>query len=118
MSDYIKVPLTGSVNGKPIQITATTLGSAQTLHTSTSGTSAWDEIWLWVSNPQDIPASITIAFGYDNTDGTLACKTVQIPANSEPILVLSGLVLQNSKTVRAYASISGYINCFGYVKRL
>jgi hypothetical protein len=48
----------------------------------------------------------------------LLCKDVEIPANSEPVLVLAGIMLQNSKTVKAYASASGYINVLGYVKRV
>jgi hypothetical protein len=49
MTDYIKVPFTGRADGKPIRITALTLGSAQTIHTTNSGTTTWDEVWLWVS---------------------------------------------------------------------
>jgi hypothetical protein len=49
MTDYIKVPFTGRAGGKPIQITALTLGSAQTIHTTNAGTTTWDEVWLWVS---------------------------------------------------------------------
>lgn len=118
MSDYIKVPLTGRAGGKPIQITATSLATAQTIHTAIAGTTFWDEIWLWVTNPQDTPASITISFGYDNTNSTIVCKDVEIPANSEPVLILAGIMLQNSKTVKAYASVSGYLNVLGYVKRI
>jgi len=118
MTDYVKVPFTGRAGGKPIQITALTLGSAQTIHTTNAGTTTWDEVWLWVVNPVDIPASITIAFGYDNTNNTIVCKDVEIPANSEPVLILAGTMLQNSKTVKAYASVSGYINVLGYVKRV
>jgi hypothetical protein len=118
MTDYVKVPFTGRAGGKPIQITATSLATAQTIHTTNAGTGTWDEIWLWVTNPQDTPASVTIAFGYDNTNSTIACKDVEIPANSEPVLILAGTMLQNSKTVKAYASVSGYINVLGYVKRV
>ena len=60
MTDYIKVPFTGRADGKPIRITALTLGSAQTIHTTNAGTTTWDEVWLWVVNPVDVPASITI----------------------------------------------------------
>jgi len=118
MSDYIKIPLSGRAGGKPIQVTATSLATAQTIHTAIAGTSAWDEIWLWVTNVQSTAASISISFGYDNTDATLAMKTVEIPPCSEPIIILAGVMLQNAKTVKAYASISGYINCLGYVKRI
>ena len=62
MSDYIKVPFTGRADGKPIRITALSLASAQTIHTTNAGTATWDEIWLWVTNPTDQPAAITIAF--------------------------------------------------------
>jgi hypothetical protein len=118
MSSYIKVPFTGRAGGKPIQITATSLAAAQTIHTANPGTSVWDEIWLWVTNPTDQPAAITIAFGYDNTNSTITCKDVDIPPNSEPVLILAGIMLQNSKTVKAYASVSSYLNVLGYVKRL
>jgi hypothetical protein len=39
MSSYIKVPFTGRAGGKPIQITATSLATAQTIHTANAGTS-------------------------------------------------------------------------------
>jgi hypothetical protein len=68
--------------------------------------------------PPISPAAITIAFGYDNTNSTITCKDVDIPANSEPVLILAGITLQNSKTVKAYASVSSYLNVLGYVKRL
>ena len=118
MSNYIKVPLSARAGGKPIQITGTSLAGATLIHTAITGTSFWDEIWLWVVNVQATAENVTIAWGYDNTDQTLACKTVSVPANSTPILVCPGFVLQNARTLKAYAGTSGYINCLGFVRRI
>jgi hypothetical protein len=49
MTDYVKVPFTGRANGKPIQITALTLGSAQTIHTQTQEQLHGMKFGLWVS---------------------------------------------------------------------
>jgi len=116
MSNYTKVPLSGRADGLVIQITVTTIGTAQTIHTVPSGTTTWDEIWLWVNNTGSTDAKVSILHGSDGTDATCACKDYLMPPKSQAELILAGAVLQNSLTVKAYCD-TGLVNCFGYVKR-
>jgi hypothetical protein len=112
-----KIKLSGSTDGKPIHISGTATGSANTIHTAQSGTSFLDEIWLWVTNRDSSDRTLTIEWGATTDPDGLLCKAVVIPANSGPICIAPGLVLQNSLVVKAFASVTNVLGIHGYVIR-
>ena len=114
MSIYTKIPLSGSTNGKGIIVTKTSTPGT-TIHTAVSGTSSFDEIWLYACNNSVSATKLTIEFGsfleQDNVE-------LSIPGESGLVLVLPGLFLQNSLVVTAFAPVASVISIHGYVHRV
>lgn len=117
MTTYSRVLLSGSTNGKAVKVAATaTLGT--TIHTAQSGTSGYDEVYLWVTNTDSTARDLTIEWGGATDPDCLICKTVSIPALSGPTPIVPGLVLQNSLVVTAFASSANKLLISGYVNRI
>lgn len=117
MATYSRLLLSGSTNGLPISVTATgTPGT--TVHTAVSGTTGFDEVYVWAINVTASPATLTIEWGSTTDSGGLLVKGYEIGANSPPIPIASGQVLNNAKVVGAFSGTSGAINLVGYVNRI
>ena len=116
MSTFTKNKLSGSTNGKPQKVTGTATGSSILVHTAVSGTSSFDEVWIWATNTSSSDVVLTLEWG-DNTtpDGNII---VTVPKQSGLYLITPGLVLQNSLTVRAFAGTGNVINLVGFVNTI
>ncbi len=117
MATFSRQLLSGSTNGKPI-IVVNTSTPGNTLHTAIAGTSAFDEIYLWVSNVTGSAATLTIEFGGVTDPGNHIVKALSIPANSPPIPIVTGQVLQNGLVVGAFSGTASALNITGYVNRI
>ena len=117
MATYSRGLLSGSTSGKPLPISATSTPGT-TVHTAVSGTSAFDEVYIWATNVTGSSATITIEWGGTTDPGDHLAKGLSIPANSGPVLIASGEVLNNSVVVRAFSNTSNAINLVGYVNRI
>ncbi len=112
---FTKDKLSGSTNGKGIKVVAT--ATAGTLiHTAVSGTSSFDEIWLWAYNGHTADVVLTIEWGGvavpdDNT-------IVTIPTKAGRYIVIDGRLLNNGLVVRAFAATTNVIVIDGYVNRI
>lgn len=104
--------LSGSTNGRPLLITATTSGGAQTVHTAVSGTTHHDEIYIYAHNLGASATKVTIEFG--NATDTVE-QTIQPEAGA--VLVIPGWRLQNGLTVDAFADTGSVIELTGHVNR-
>ena len=115
MATYTKAKLSGSTNGLGIKVAAT--ATAGTLiHTAVSGTSAWDEIWLYAYNSHTADVLLTIEFGGVTSPDNHVKMT--IPFQSGRYLVLDGRLLQNSLVVRAFAATANVIVIDGFVNQI
>lgn len=118
MATFVKRELSGSTDGRMIKVTATgTPGT--TIHTATSGTSAaddYDEVYLWAVNSDTTVRKVTIEFGGVTAPDDLI--EVFVEAESGPVLIIPGWVLQNSLVVRAFASTANVVMVTGYVNRI
>lgn len=114
MATFSKLALSGSTNGKPIAVAATSTPGT-TIHTAQSGTSGLDEIWLYAVNSSTTSVKLTIEFG-----GTTTAENIELTITGESglVLVIPGLVLNNSQVVRAFAGTGSVINISGYVNRI
>lgn len=114
MATFSKLALSGSINGKPIAVAATSTPGT-TIHTAQSGTAGLDEIWLYAVNATSSDVKLTVEFG-----GTTTAENIEltITAESGLVLVSPGLVLNNSLVVRAFASTANTINISGYINRI
>ena len=117
MATYSRQLLSGSTNGRVIPVAATATPGTL-IHTAIAGTTSFDEIYLWVSNVTAAAATLTIEFGGVTDPGDHISKAVSIPANSPPINVLAGQVLQNALVVRAFSGTASALNISGYVNRI
>ncbi len=119
MATYSRQLLSGSTNGKVVGVAAVATPGTL-LHTALAGTSGFDELYLWASNTSGGAVLLTIEFGGvgDPTDHIV--KQLSIPANSPPIPIVTGQVLQNSLVARAFvdAGNASKINISGYVNRI
>jgi len=115
MATYSKVALSGSTNGKQIKVAATgTTGT--TIHTAQSGTTYWDEIWIYAVNSSTSAVKLTIEWGETAApDGNIE---VTLPPEDGYTLVVPGFVLQNSLVVTAFAGTANVIFINGYVNRI
>jgi hypothetical protein len=115
MATYSKVVLSGSTNGKGIKVAATgTAGTA--IHTAGAGTSNADEIWLWCVNSSTSNVKLTIEWGETAApDGNIEQT---IPAEAGLVLIVPGLVLNNSCAVGAFAGTANVLVIFGFVNRI
>lgn len=116
MATFSKQLLSASTNGKGILVAAT--ATAGTLiHTAVSGTSSFDEIWLYAHNTSGSAVKLTLEWG----EATAPNGNIEVNIGAEGtgmILVAPGILLQNGLTVRAFAGTTNVINIFGYVNRI
>lgn len=110
-----KVLLSGGTNGKPIKVVPTaTIGT--TIHTAIAGTSSMDEIWLWAFNSDTTARKLTIEWGAATSpDCTIE---LTIPAESGPVLVIPGWLLQNGLLVTAFCATANVVMINGFVNRI
>lgn len=112
MAVFTKQFLSGSTNGRPIQVVQTAT-AGDTIHIAHA--SAKDEIWLYAVNRSGSPVLLTIEFGGVTTGDTI---TTTLTAGTGPLLVIPGSVLTNSLVVRAFADVTNVVSIFGWVNRI
>jgi hypothetical protein len=118
MGTISKEILSGSTNGKPLQITAT--GSTGTIiHTTLASSTILDEVWLYAVNTAATQTSLTIEYGGTGTSNEIQ---IGIPSKSGLSIVLAGTILKGDgavgSVIRGYASVGSVINVVGYVNRI
>lgn len=116
MATFTKQALSGSTNGKQIQISGTGSGSANTIHTAVTGTSSWDEIWIYAYNDDAVAHLLTIFFGGTSDPANAIRVTIQPRSGRQ--LVLDGMILQNSLVVKAYADTTNVVMLDGFVNNI
>jgi hypothetical protein len=114
MATFSKIPLSGSTNGKGILV-AETATPGTLIHTAISGTSSFDEVWLYCQNTSTSSVALDIEYG-----GTATADLVEItiPGESGLVLVVPGLFLNNSQVVGAFAATANVISIHGYINRV
>jgi len=117
MASYSRVLLSGSTSGRNIPIAATaTPGTA--IHTAIAGAAAFDEVYLWAANVTAAAATLTIEWGGVTDQGDHMVKSFSIPANSPPIPLITGQVLNGGLLIKAFSGTASAINVTGYVNRI
>lgn len=114
MATFSKIPLSASTNGKGILVAATT-SVGTTIHTAGSGTTNFDEVWLYAHNNSTLSVKLTIEYGSTSAQDNIE---ITIPGESGLVLVVPGLFLNNSLLVTAFAGTTNVITIHGYVNRV
>ena len=112
---FTKRALSGSTSGRGIKVVQTgTAGT--TIHTSVSGTSDFDEIWIYAFNGHTSSLVLTLEWGGATVpDDNIVCT---IPAAAGLQLVAPGLLLQNGCILKAFAGTANKIVLYGFVNRI
>jgi len=115
MATFSKVLLSGSTDGKAIKVAATATAGT-TIHTAGAGQSNRDEIWLYAVNSSASSVKLTIEWGEATApDGNIE---LTVTGESGLVLVIPGLLLQNSLVCKAFAATANVILIHGYVNRI
>lgn len=116
MASYTKNKLSGSTNGKAIRVSGTSTSTAVTVHQAVTGTANWDEIWIYANNTSATAAKLTLEWGTTTAiDGNIE---LTVSAESGLVLVIPGIILQNSLLVKAFAATADVILLTGYVHNI
>ena len=118
MATFSKIVLSGSSDGKMIQIGATTTPGT-TIHTGSATATTFDEIWLYAVNSDSTDRKLTIEWGGVSSPDDLIEFTV--PAESGLYVIVPGLVLKGNATalvVRAFCATADVVNIAGFVNRI
>lgn len=118
MATFTKKKLSGSTDGLAIKVTGTSTAATVTVHTAVASTTAgvFDEIWLYANNTTSSAVKLTLEWGTATaTDGNIE---LTIAAEAGLVLVVPGLILQNSKVVKAFAGTADAILLTGFVNAI
>lgn len=117
MATAVKRKLSGSTDGLPVKVAATS-SAGTTIHTSVAGTTAgtYDEIWLYAYNSHSAAVVLTIQFG--GTTSPDQDIKITLGSQSGLTLIVPGLILQNGSIVRAYAGTTNVVTISGFVNSI
>tara|TARA_R110000824_G_scaffold8173_2_gene37022 strand:+ start:5964 stop:6326 length:363 start_codon:yes stop_codon:yes gene_type:complete len=118
MATFTKQELSGSTDGRGIKVTGTATGASVTVHTAQSGTgdNNYDEVFIYANNSHTAGILVTIEFGGVTDPDDLI--EVSVPAQQGLMLIVPGLVLQNSLIVKAWASVANQVSIFGFCNKV
>jgi hypothetical protein len=118
MATFSKQILSGSTDGKQILVAASATPGT-TIHTGSTTSTVYDEIWLYAVNSSATSVKLTIEFGGTTSPNDLIEST--IAGESGLVLIIPGLILKGNATaliVRAFAATGSVISLSGYVNRI
>lgn len=118
MATFSKTILSGSTDGRPVLVAATS-SPGTTIHTGSSTAATIQEVWLYASNPSGAQRTVTVQWG--GTTSPNDHITFVLPAQSGLVVVAPGLILKGNATplvVRAFADSANQINISGYINEI
>lgn len=113
--NFAKQFLSGTTSGEAIVLTATAIGSAQTIHTATSTTNEMDEVFIYLNN---INASAVTAYLLWGGTTVSYLKRYELAAGGGDFLAVAGCPLGGGLIVKAYADVANAITLTGYIHRM
>lgn len=117
MPTYTGGVLSGSTNGKPLPIAATATPGTL-IHTVGTGTTGFDEVYIYASNVTGTAATLTLEFGGVTDPGDHVIKAYSIPANSPPIPIVTGQRMNNGLVIRGFSGTASALNVTGFFNRV
>jgi len=120
MATFSKQILSSSTDGRAIKIASTAISSSATLiHTGSSSSTVFDEVWIYAQNNHTADVAVRIGFGGVTDPDDIIEYTVKTKGGL--YLVVPGLILKGNATpltVRASAGTTNVISLSGYVNRI
>ena len=115
MATFAKQILSGSTNGRMVRVAAVATPGTL-IHTAVAGAADMDEVWLWAVNSDTTDRKLTIEYGGVAAPDDLIEVTIR--AESGLVLIVPGLILQNSLVIRAFAAAANVVMVGGFVNRI
>lgn len=117
MTSFTKRALSGSTHGRGIKVTATAIGSGDTIHTAsaTSTEGEGDLVTLFVYNSDTQTRVLTLGWGGTTDPDDLVKQT--IPFQAGLTLVTADMLLRNSLVIKAACDSANKLVVWGYVNR-
>lgn len=119
----LQIPFSGSTQGMPIKLIATsTPGTA--IHTTQTIATQYDRIYLWAVNTQAAATAASVLLTVEFGDATAPDHNiiVPIPGQAGLVMVIDGLILLGNGsaalTLKAFAATTAVIQVSGYVMRI
>jgi len=115
MQSFDKQKLSGSTDGLGIKVVETSTPGT-TVHTAVTGTSDYDEAYVYAFNSHTADVLLTVEFGGATDPDNIIEYTV--PFQQGMFLVVPGFVLQNEKVIAAFAGTTNVVTLYGYIHRI
>jgi hypothetical protein len=115
----LSTPGTESSGYVGIALAATTSGSPDIIHTSSSTADIFDEVYVFVTNTSAAALDVTFQTATGAGASRTEITTFSVPSKSGIFLVIPGLLISGGYRLEAYAPTTpSSINVFGFVNRL
>lgn len=119
MATFTKVKLSESDDGRALKVDQTAIATGKLIHTGSTTSTTYDEVWLYAVNTSASAVKLTIGWGgVTDPDDTIE---LTIAAESGLVLVSPGLVIKGNatpKTIKAAAATADVITIHGYVNQI
>lgn len=116
MASYIKINLSASTDGQGIDVTGITPSGGNTIHTAVTGAAdSWDEVWIYAYNQATAAREIGLQLGVTTAGSRIRTTLTGGPGGL--VLIAPGLIIRNSKVIKAYVTVASAVALFGYVNR-
>ena len=113
MATIVRNHLSGSTNGIPFALAVDT-GTFTTIHSITTTTADFEEVWVWLSNISTSSETVTLTFGGTNDANKVKVK---VPAEST-VLAVPGWTFQGASgpnTITGASVSADVVNVHGYI---
>ena len=119
MATFAKVKLSGSTDGRPILVAATS-SAGTTIHTGSGTATTYDEIWLYAMNSDSTDRKLTLEWGGTTAPNDLI--EITIGAEAGLVLVAPGLLIKGNASaaliVKAYTTTTNQVNITGFINQI
>lgn len=96
----------GSTNGRPIKIAATSTPGTL-LHTAVAGATSIDEVWFWITNNDVVSRNLTLELGGVTDPDDLV--RLSVDARTGLFLVLPGARYNGGVALRAFCNVANVL---------
>ena len=118
MATFSKLTFSGSTDGRPIKVAATS-SPGTTIHTGSATATTYDEIWIYAMNTDTTARKLTVQFGGTSSPDDEIEVTIQPEAGL--VTIVPGFPIKGNATplvVRAYAASANVVTIHGFVNRI
>ena len=113
-------------NNGSIVINGTEPANRTLVHQTDSGSSSYEEVYLWAYNDEDYALDLTIEYGglSNNINGGAIVYhknrsiKIKIPSRQGLFNIFNGIILQNSSRITAFSNGAGKVVLRGYVNKV